>query len=468
MKKKIWKSLTALTLLISISAPTVKAEGENFSDTAYWMDFCTTGKAVSPEDKQSCQAFMQYQSQGSASLQQQLADIREQIASIRDNILKYAEKVRNFQIQADALNEQIADLNGQIAVKEKEIETLQAKIDADQAEIDAAEEKLKARMVKQQETMRLNKYLDVIMGAQTFTDLLRIAGGLNVIAEYDEKIMAGLADQIEQMNADKAKIEEDKESLALDRQQVVDKQNTILAYKYAAQQAEEAMKQQQVELEAQGNRIAGNIAEIQKQMQQLASALNQVAPSLGWTYPVPGVSVNQYAGTWHYRNWDGSPGGTHLGADFSGPLGSSVVAVGNGVVLKSTDGCEYGHLGDGCGSGQGGSWGGGNQVYLLTSINGALYAVKYLHLLKGTPIATGTIVTAGQEIAKEGSSGNSTGPHCHIEVFFLGNGSLSSYAQSWNGDLAFGCGWGGAALNRLCENGIGAPCRMKPEMVFGA
>lgn len=462
MNKKLLKILTICVLLLEVAPFSVKAEGENFSDTAYWMDFCTTGKAVSPEDKKSCQSFMQYQSQGSASLQQQLKEIQQQISLIRDNIVKYAEKVRNFQAQADALNGQIADLNGQIAVKEKEIETLQGKIDADQAQIDAAEEKLKSRMAKQQETMRLNKYLDVIMGAQTFTDALRIAGGLNVIAERDEQLMSELSAQIEQMNGDKAKLQEDKDSLAADRQQVVDKQNTILAYKYAAQQAEDAMKQQQVELEAQGNRIAGNIAEIQKQMQQLASALNQIAPSAGWTYPLPGVGINAFAGTWHYAS-----GGVHLGADFSGPLGSSVVAVGNGVVLKSTDGCDYGNLGNGCGSGQGGSWGGGNQVYLLTSINGGLYAVKYLHLLKGTPIATGTIVVAGQEIAKEGSSGNSTGPHCHIEVFYLGNGSLSSYAQKWNGDLAFGCGWGNAALNRLCENGAGAPCRVKPESVFG-
>ncbi len=462
MNKKLWKILAVLVLLLQVYQPSVKAEGENFSDTGYWMDFCTTGKAVSPEDQKSCQAFMQYQAQGSASLQQQLTEIRQQIESIRDNILKYAEKVRNFQIQADALNGQIADLNGQIAVKEKEIETLQGKIDADQKEIDAAEEKLKSRMAKQQETMRLNKYLDVIMGAQTFTEVLRIAGGLNVIAEHDEQLMSELAEQIEQMNADKEKLQEDKESLAADRQEIVDKQNTILAYKYAAQQAEEAMKQQQVELEAQGNRIAGNIAAIQKQMQQLASALNQVPPSPGWTYPLPGVGINPNAGTWHYAS-----GGTHLGADFSGPLGSTVVAVGNGVVLKSVDGCDYGYLGNPCGSGQGGSWGGGNQVYLLTSINGGLYAVKYLHLLKGTPIATGTIVVAGQQIAQEGSSGNSTGPHCHIEVFYLGNGSLSSYAQNWNGDLAFGCGWGSGALSRLCENGAGAPCRMKPEAVFG-
>ena len=104
----------------------------------------------------------------------------------------------------------------------------------------------------------------------------------------------------------------------------------------------------------------------------------------------------------------------------------------------------------------------------MTKVNGNLYAIKYLHLLAGSPLAKGTIVTAGQQIGLLGSSGNSTGPHCHIEVFYLGSADqFASYAQNWNGDLAFGCGWGTAALNRLCENGVGAPCRVKPESVFG-
>ena len=69
-------------------------------------------------------------------------------------------------------------------------------------------------------------------------------------------------------------------------------------------------------------------------------------------------------------------------------------------------------------------------------------------------------------IRDSGKSGNVTGAHVHIEVFKLGTMSLESYASSWSGDLAFGAGWGAAGLNRLCAN-VGAPCRVKPETVFG-
>ena len=80
-------------------------------------------------------------------------------------------------------------------------------------------------------------------------------------------------------------------------------------------------------------------------------------------------------------------------------------------------------------------------MYLLANINGTTYAVKYLHMSPGSPIATGSVVSAGDQIGTVGQSGNASAPHTHIEVFKLGTMSIESYANSWNGDLAFGAGW---------------------------
>lgn len=147
-------------------------------------------------------------------------------------------------------------------------------------------------------------------------------------------------------------------------------------------------------------------------------------------------------------------------------IGTPIAAAGNGVILNSADGCgNNGYLGNTCG-GSGGSRGGGNQVYLLTNINGTTYAVKYLHMSPGSPIATGSVVSAGDQIGTVGQSGNASAPHTHIEVFKLGTMSIESYANSWNGDLAFGAGWGSGALSNTCDK-RGAPCRVKPETAFG-
>ncbi|MBQ9328711.1 MAG: peptidoglycan DD-metalloendopeptidase family protein [Solobacterium sp.] len=469
--KRLFRILCSLGLLCSLSYSGVYAEeGDNttsgtpdYSDTEYWTSICTGSGELTSQTKSQCMAFMQASSNQSTVLSQKIKDIESQREAIANDILYYAGLVQQYQADAAALNGEIADINGQIAVSEKKIEELELKIEENRNEIEEAEEKIKHRMVIQQRTMRLNQYLDILMGARSFDEFIRIANGLSDITNYDTQVMQELSALIDELNHNIEEVEQEKEDLQKRKDEVVAKQNEYLALMYQAQVVEQEYQQKSAELEAEGNRIAGEIEQIQKLMEEITEKLNEVVATAGWTYPVPSIRINAYAGTWHYAS-----GGVHLGADFSGPAGSKIVAVGNGVILHSADGCTSGGLGNGCGANIGGSWGGGNQAYLLTKINGGLYAVKYLHMSPGTVVEKGTIVAAGQQIGLVGSTGNSSGPHCHIEVFYLGDaGDFTNYARNWNGDLAFGCGWGSAGLSRLCENGVGAPCRVKPESLFG-
>lgn len=460
--KSPWKTLLALTLFFGSVFMPMDAHAEDYSDTAYWNGLCAGGKPLNDNEKAACTGYLQYMAGQNDSLKQQLLEIESKQAEIAKNIRYYADQVRGYQAQADALNGEIASLNGQISVLEKEIAEAQAEIEQKQKDIDATQEKIKQRMVSAQGTMRFNQFLDIMMGAKTFDDFIRIANGVKDITDYDERTMDSLAEDIEQLNAAKIKLEADKEALDAAKKEVVDKQNSILALKYQVQLIENELRNQFAELEAQGNRVAANIDAIQSTMRGIAEQLNAVINSNGWNHPVPGSVWS--AGTWYYAS-----GGVHLGEDFAAPKGTTIVAVGNGVILHSADGCGDGGYGNWCSGSPSGSTGGGNQIYLLTKINGGLYAVKYLHMLAGTPIKAGSIVMAGDYVGQVGSSGNSGGAHCHVEVFYLGSAeNFSNYAQSWNGDLAFGCGWGSGALSRLCENGVGAPCRVKPESVFGS
>ncbi|MCI6272123.1 MAG: M23 family metallopeptidase [Erysipelotrichaceae bacterium] len=190
--------------------------------------------------------------------------------------------------------------------------------------------------------------------------------------------------------------------------------------------------------------------------------LNNIIASEGWIRPINGGRVS--AGTWYYPANFGS--GIHLGIDYAAPIGTSIFAAGNGVILASFDGCENnGGIGNMCGAG--GSPGGGNQVYLLTNINNTLYVVKYIHMSKGTPVLTGSIVNAGDVIGQVGKSGNTTGPHVHVEIFNLGNDNINDFINRWNGDLSFGTGYKEKGLQNLCSL-KGSPCREKPESKFGS
>ena len=454
--KKFFKTLLVILLLVG-NINIVFAEDDYATNSQYYEDLCTGGNELTDEQKAACEGYRAYLAQQTSSMQEQLAQIEAQREEIAANIQEYAQKIRDYDAQIETLNGQIAQLNNEILVVQAQIDEKQAEIDAKQAEIDSLKAKIEDRMVASQSSMRLNKYIDLLMGAQNLQDLLRRANGIKTISEYDQNTMDEIKILIEELSAIQAQLENDKAELEVMKQDVVAKQQQVVYLREEARIVREEYLKQEAALEEQGNKIATDISAINETMKAISAELGNVVSSNGWTRP---VNCGIYEGTWHY-----SSGGVHLGADFSTAMGTPIYAVGNGVVLKSSDGCPAGYLGNTCGGS--GSTGGGNQVYLLTSINGSLYAVKYLHMLAGTPIAQGTIVSAGDKIGEVGTSGNSSGPHCHIEVFYLGTGSIQDYATNWNGDLSFGAGWSSAALNRLCENGAGAPCRIRPESLWG-
>lgn len=86
----------------------------------------------------------------------------------------------------------------------------------------------------------------------------------------------------------------------------------------------------------------------------------------------------------------------HEGVDFAGKLGSDIVAVASGVVTWSGERYGYG---------------------TMVEINhGDGYMTRYAHNQQNK-VEVGDIVKKGQVIAQMGSSGRSTGPHVHFEVY---------------------------------------------------
>ncbi len=91
----------------------------------------------------------------------------------------------------------------------------------------------------------------------------------------------------------------------------------------------------------------------------------------------------------------------HRGTDFAAPLGTPIMASGNGVIKKA----------GWCG-------GGGNCVVIK---HNSTYQTVYAHMSKfASGIRSGVRVKQGQIIGFVGSTGKSTGPHLHYEVIVNG------------------------------------------------
>ena len=91
----------------------------------------------------------------------------------------------------------------------------------------------------------------------------------------------------------------------------------------------------------------------------------------------------------------------HRGTDFAAPIGTPIMASGDGVIKKV-------------------GWCGGGGKCIVIRHN-STYQTVYAHMSKfASGIKNGIRVKQGQTIGYVGSTGKSTGPHLHYEVIING------------------------------------------------
>ena len=117
--------------------------------------------------------------------------------------------------------------------------------------------------------------------------------------------------------------------------------------------------------------------------------------AVSWVSPVKkyskSASFMQNGARWAHK---------HSGQDFAVPTGTKVVAAHGGTVVKA----------GGNGAGDGPAY--GNAIVIKHGIG--TYS-QYAHLSR-VEVKIGQVVKTGQEIAKSGNTGNSSGPHLHFEI----------------------------------------------------
>ena len=107
-------------------------------------------------------------------------------------------------------------------------------------------------------------------------------------------------------------------------------------------------------------------------------------------WPVRGTITSNFGGRNLWGSYD-----FHLGIDIAVPYGTSIKAADGGTVIKAGWSGSYGNL------------------VAIRHDNG--YVTYYAHN-SSILVSVGQKVYQGQVIAKAGSTGNSTGVHCHFEV----------------------------------------------------
>jgi murein DD-endopeptidase MepM/ murein hydrolase activator NlpD len=119
----------------------------------------------------------------------------------------------------------------------------------------------------------------------------------------------------------------------------------------------------------------------------------------GYIWPTKGLLTSGFGWRW---------GRMHKGIDIAGPIGTPVVAAADGVVVTA-------------------GWNSGGYGYLVEIQHPDGSLTLYAHNNR-ILVQVGQQVAQGQQISEMGSTGFSTGPHCHFEVHPSGRGAVNPIA----------------------------------------
>ncbi|PLR82561.1 murein hydrolase activator EnvC family protein [Bacillus sp. V33-4] len=345
-----------------------------------------------------------------------------QLQGQQDNVQN---EIQQIELVINDTNSKIAEKEGQIEATKVEIEKLQGEIQVLMERIEKRNQMLKDRARSFQETGGSVSYVDVLMGAQSFSDFIDRVGAVTTIVEADQGILRQHREdkellekkqtEVQQQLADLEKMHADLENMRqqLDSQKA--EQNRLMAsleqqeheaheYKMSLEEeaeikaSQEAAIQQVIKMEQ--DRIA---AEERKRKEQEAAAARAKSQgsSGGSVAAQPPVSSGAFTrpASGYVSSGFGQRGGKlHAGVDIAKGGSVPIVAAADGVVYRSAFSSSY-----------------GNVIYIAHSINGQTFTTVYAHL-SSLGVPNGAVVQKGQQIGMMGNTGDSDGQHLHFEL----------------------------------------------------
>ncbi|CAB1242530.1 Membrane proteins related to metalloendopeptidases [Ruminococcaceae bacterium BL-4] len=306
------------------------------------------------------------------------------------------DQVSNLQHQIDTYNQQIGDLDQDIAAKQDEIQSKQKEIDSDFALL---KERLRALYISGEASN-----LEILLSSKSLTDLADKTEAIKMVSDHDKQLIDTLKNHLTEIEAQKTKIEQSRQEVS-DAKDALDQKRTELdTVMEETQQVINELAGSAEALEEQNKEIAQKEAATAEQIdswyanyysQKQSSSDVVVMPSGGgqFVWPVP-YTTNVTSG--FGPRW----GTTHKGIDISsgGVYGQPIVASASGTVIVA----------------DAGGWGGGYGTWVSID-HGNGFSTVYGHM-SSLCVSVGQAVQQGQVIGYVGSTGDSTGPHCHFEV----------------------------------------------------
>ncbi|XVG96170.1 murein hydrolase activator EnvC family protein [Eubacteriales bacterium KG127] len=322
--------------------------------------------------------------------QKELNQINEQKSNAEKDEKNVVEKIRQKAGEVENLEKNIAEQN-------EKINSTRVEMDKKRAELLVKKERLETRLRAIYKKGSVG-FVEVILSSNNVSELIS-----NIT--FMQKIYKGDKVAINSVKQDQAQLAAIESKLKNEEEVLVAKKTESEKAKEELEQERSKIKKQIDDLQAQSASIGAQIAQAQAELEakrrESSSESNQGSNNggggsssypvgtgrLGW--PARGPVTSEFG----YRPIFGD---FHTGIDIGLPNNAPIYAADSGVVINVAST----------------SWGYGNYVVID---HGGGISTLYAHN-NSIAVSVGQSVSKGQVIAYAGSTGWSTGTHCHFEV----------------------------------------------------
>ena len=399
MKFTMIRRITALGLILVLAAG-IPIQASSASTEKVTEDAAPTKSLQEAQDEK-------------AQLEKALKEAQSTIEDLRDSKGDIESKVTELNQQLIDISARITDLENQLTAKSEDIQETKDEL-AGAKEREAQQyADMKVRIQFMYENGQTS-YLEALLSSRNISEFLNSADYIAQIQSYDRQKLTEYQDTVESIVNLEAQLEQEYTDLEALKSTVESNKATVAAM----------MRQKESELAD----ISGDIedaqsdadyyaAEIQAQEELIAAIKRAEAEKAA-----AGVEEHPYTGG-AFR-WP-CPSSTRVTSDYGTRVSPMSGASSNhkGIEIGASAGADIIAAADGTVTAASYSSAAGN--YVMIDHGGGLYTV-YMHA-SSLLVSPGQTVSAGDVIAKVGSTGISTGSHLHFGVSLNG-----SYVSPWS------------------------------------
>lgn len=399
MKFTMIRRITALGLILVLAAG-IPIQASSASTEKVTEDAASTKSLQEAQDEK-------------AQLEKALKEAQSTIEDLRDSKGDIESKVTELNQQLIDISARITDLEDQLTAKSEDIQETKDEL-AGAKEREAQQyADMKVRIQFMYENGQTS-YLEALLSSRNISEFLNSADYIAQIQSYDRQKLTEYQDTVESIVNLEAQLEQEYTDLEALKSTVESNKATVAAM----------MRQKESELAD----ISGDIedaqsdadyyaAEIQAQEELIAAIKRAEAekaaagveehPYTGGAFRWPCPSSTRVTSNYGTRVSPMSGASSnHKGIDIGASAGADIIAAADGTVTAASYSSAAGN-------------------YVMIDHGGGLYTV-YMHA-SSLLVSPGQTVSAGDVIAKVGSTGISTGSHLHFGVSLNG-----SYVSPWS------------------------------------